>query len=290
MPNTLQTHSPETTENVEQSAIDTALRNAAESVADIEFSPDFQAYLSDTNQKLNPADAREYWGTVANFTETYLEAHADLSTLEKTAFTLAAALPLVLTASYSLKEYGGRYYPEKKIDKATTCTYNALLKEFVRAYPQQSESLHKSLLEITVLTIGDESKDFLTFADTQTEVTLKGIRHEVGYSQFLETAGIPYREASVEEDLKGRDIVIQHPLKEIGVDVKASLSEVEAHSTSSDQAAYAVKGNGDIIMYSMIKESAFQGGFEPSKQYLSRYSEGFGKTIRDAIVASIDKK
>lgn len=282
MSNTLQAHSPE---KIEQTTVDSALRAAINAVADIDTNIDFQAYLSDNNKKFNASDDPEYWETMAGFTETYLGSNDILSPLEKESFALVTNLPTALTASFHLKQSGNRFYPEKKADKATACTYNNLIKHYVTSYPQKSEALQGRLLEAALATLGDGSNEFTQ--NTLGEI-LKGVRHEIGFTRILDAGGFTYREATVEEDLKGRDIVVTYDGHDIGVDVKASLSEMEARG--SENSPYAIKNNGDIIMWSLLLDSQFNGYFEPDSAHIEDMVNSVKPSIEYVFRQAVAKK
>lgn len=279
-----------TPETLEQSAIDRALTIASTSVAELGFDKDFQHHLVGNGITLDTEDPAEYWGAVANFTETYLQNNSELTPLDRDSFALVANLPLALTHSYYLDKYQHQMdRGQIRSAKEVVCTYNGLLRHFVRTYPQQSEALKASLLNATLETMGAESTDFTTHAEQAIHATLKGIKHELGFSCILNSLGVTYRDATVEEDLKGRDVVIEFNGNDIGVDVKASLSEVDQKNRGSNGSPIAHKPNGDLVMFSMLLENDFNGGFEPSKKRVDDIAPAAGALLQKAILQSIAK-
>lgn len=272
-----------TPEIIEQHALDKALAESSTAVAELGFDPDFQAHLVDAGISLDTEDPSEYWGAVADFTGSYLKNHDELSPVEKDSFALIANLPLALTNSYYLKEYMGQMdRGQIRAAKEIVCSYNGLLKHFVTEYPQKSNQLNHSLLNATLEAMGADSTDFTKHAEHEITNTLRGVKHEIGFTRILESRGVAYREATVDEDLKGRDIVIQHNGRDLfGVDVKASLSEVDVKNRGSNGTPIARKSNGDIVMFSMLLEKDFHGGFEPSPQHI--------KDIAKPVVELIEK-
>lgn len=284
---TLHTTTPEL---VEQSEVSLALQRATSIVTELEFNDEFLAYLSSTNQTLDYEDASAYWRTISIYTDTYLDAHDELSPLERESYAVIANLPAAMIASYQLERYKNTLATSDfRTNKQTICTYNQLLKHYVTAFPQQSEPLHKELLDGVLQTVGAESADFTQHTEGVLQAILKGIRHEIGFTRLLDLAGIPYRESTVDEDLKGKDIVILFNGNEIGVDIKASLSEVEAQNKGATHNPYAIKANGNIVMYSMMLDTHFDGGFEPNKDRLKEVEATARGIIGGAVVEAIAK-
>lgn len=281
MTNTLIDHSLET---IPQSDIDATIHHSATIVSELEYDPNFQGFLVDTRTRLDHNDALAYWSTIGNYTETYLRDNESLSPLEKDSFALIANLPAAMTASYQLDKYSGDMsYKQKRSAKEVVCTYNRLVKHFITEYPQGSDPLKGDLLEALLTTIGAESHDFLKHSESTIDMRLRGMKHEIGFTQLLEEAGIPSREATIEEDLKGKDRVIEFNGHEIGVDVKASLSEIEAKHQGDSGKPYVVKPNGDIVMFSMLLDKHFDGGFQANKTHVASMAD----QVRSIVIASV---
>lgn len=287
MPDTLHTTTPE---KVESKAIDAALTQASTAVAELAFEPSFQQYLADKHIQIDTADATEYWSTVANYTETYLGEHDSLSQTEKDSFALIANLPIALTNSFYLKEHGRQMnYKQRRSLKENICSYNSLLKHFVTTYPVESNQMSRHLLSATLETIGGDSDDFTEHVEQEVANVLRGVKHEIGFTKILDSLGVTYREASVDEDLKGRDVVIEFGGRDIGVDIKASLSEVDVKNRGSNGTPIAHKPGGDIVMFSMLLEKDFNGGFIPSEQRISEIAPAAGALLQKALMQSIAK-
>lgn len=287
MPDTLRTSSPE---QAEHTAVESALAKSSSAVAEIAFDPGFRAHLADSGISLDNPDPAEYWGAVADFTGTYLENHPDLSQLEKDSFAVVANLPAAVTQSFYLEKYKGQLPgAQYRAAKETLSTYNGLLRHYVQNYPQQSEAFAHSLLGATLETMGAESKDLTKHTETWLKDVFRGVKHEIGFSQILDELGVTYRPATVSEDLKGRDLVIMFNGHEIGVDVKASLSEVEAKNHGANGSPVARKPSGDLIVFSMLLEKDFEGGFAPDKRRVEEIAPAAGALLQKAILESIAK-
>lgn len=278
-----------TPETIEQTAIDQAIHGAASEVAELSFDPNFQAFLSARNVRLETDDPEAYWGAVADYTEDYVQSHDTLTPLEKDSFGLVANLPLALTKRYHLDRYKNSMdRTQIRQAKEVVCAYNGLLKHFVTAYPQQSEQLHQSLLAATLETMGSDSADFTAHAETVLKDTFKGVKHEIGFAQVLDTLGVEYRESTVEEDLKGRDFIITFGGKEIGIDVKASLDQVDSKNRGASGPT-AVKPNGDIVMFTLLTEKDFAGTFQPTDKAVENISLPAGAFLQKAVHQSLAK-
>src|SRR5690606_29739043 len=100
------------------------------------------------------------------------------------------------------------------------------------------------------------------------EGMLKGVKHELAFAATLDSFGLPYRATTIQEDLKGRDLVLLLGEREIGIDVKASLSTVDVRNNGSDGSPIAIKPNGDLVIYSLFTEKDFADSFTPTQEAL----------------------
>lgn len=281
--------SQHTPEIYAQTSIDRAIHTASSEVAELSFDPDFQAYLSAHNVRLETDDAEAYWGAVAGYTEQYVGTHETLTPLEQDSFALVANLPLALTKRYHLDHFTTSMDRSQiRQAKETVCAYNGLLKHFVTAYPQQSEQLHQNLLAATLETMGSDSAEFTAHAETVLRETFKGVKHEIGFAKVLDSLGVDYREGTVEEDLKGRDFIIAFKGKQIGVDVKASLDQVDSKNGGATGPT-AVKRDGDIVMYTLLTEKDFAGTFQPTEEAIANISLPAGAFLQKAVQQSLAK-
>ncbi len=287
MPNTLKTTTPE---KIADQSLDKALTEASSAVAELSFDPSFQEHLVSSGVSVDSDNPAEYWGAVADFTENYLNDHESLSQVEKDSFALIANLPLALTNSYHLRQYGGQMsYRQRRAAKEVVCNYNDLFKHYVTSYPAQSDQISRHLLSATLETMGADSRDFTDHAEREINDRVKGIKHEIGFTKILDTLGVDYRGTTVDEDLKGRDIIIQFMGHEIGVDIKASLSEVDVKNRGSNGTPIAIKTNGDLVMFSMLLEPDFKGGFIPDQTRIETIAPAAGALLQKALMQSIAK-
>lgn len=279
-----------TPETIAQTEIDQQLHSAAERVNDQMYDPAFLAALTHAGVSVDGSDPSAYWRVMAEYTARQTGANSELSPLEKETTQLIGYLPNALLQGYHLKHQKNLLSDaEVKSAKRTACTYNNLLKDFVRKHPQGADQLKASLLNGVLLTVGGDSYDFNEFADKALDDTLRGVKHEIGFGAILDALGVPHRDATIAEDLKGRDIVITFNGLEIGVDVKASLDQIDGKNHGSDGKPYAVKPSGDLVMFSMLLDKDFEGSFTPSSTRLNEVAPQAGGYLHQALTQALAK-
>lgn len=280
-----------TPEAVGQAELDRHFSDAAERVADQMFEPEFHALLGKAGIDINDSDPSLYWQKMAEYTARKTGSNSELSSLEKHTTQLIGFLPNTLLQEYHLRFHKDLLSEQEiRSAKRTACTYNNLLKDFVRTYPQDAEHLKQNLLGGILQTVGGESIDFNEFTNMSLDTTLRGVKHEVGFGVILDTLGVEHRDATISEDLRGRDLVIMFNGHEIGIDVKASLDQVDGKNHGSENMPYAVKHNGDVVMFSMLLEKDFAGGFTPTSTLVSELAPQAGGYLHQALMHSIAKK
>jgi hypothetical protein len=285
-------HTPVNTEQHETNHLVEVLENVGRRVGELEREPAFQRFLIEHGIDSN--DREEYWRAVASYADQLVDGNEALSEVERASLALAANLPTVLISSYHLKHNQASLDKQAlRTAKATACSYNNLLKHYVLAHPQPVDQLHQSLLGVTLQTIGNDYTEMTTYAETYLNVTFKGIKHEIGFSQILDTFPkevVNYREATVEEDLKGQDVVITFNGHAIGVDVKASLSEIENKNNGSSRTPIARKSDGDLVMWSMLQDEDFGNSFTASPEKIAERAVAAGGFLQHALLESIAKR
>lgn len=287
MPDTLQSTTPE---KIDTGRIDKALVSASTAVSELPFNEDFQVYLSEKGVGMDTADPAAYWEAVASYTDNYLDNHETLSQTEKDSYVLTASMPIALTNSYYLQNHGPQMnYQQRRAAKEVVCSYNDLFKHYVTTYPVQADQMSHQLLSAVIETMGDDSRDFTDHAEKEINARIKGMKHEIGFTKILDSLGVSYRSATTDEDLKGRDVIIQFNGHEIGIDIKASLSEVDMKNRGSNGTPVAIKPNGDLVMFSMLLENDFNGGFIPGNSRIETIAPAAGALLQKALMQSIAK-
>lgn len=286
MNETLKHKNPETSELISP---ETSLRDASTRIAELGFDHDFQRFLADKRIPIDTEDPDVYWGAVAQYTDKLLT-DPSLSPLERDSLAVVASLPLALTHSYYLERHADQLQPaQRRAAKETASTYNSLLKHYVTTYPQESDALQHSLQSAVLETMGADADEFTRFTGQHLGARLRGVKHEIGFSKILDQLGLPYREASLQEDLKGKDLIITYRGRNVGVDVKASLDQVDGKNRGSNGTPVAVKPGGDIVIFSMLRDADFKGSFEPDPARVAEIAPAAGAILQRALNQALAK-
>ena len=282
-------------ESVSQAEMDRYFHSASEAIVEQMYEPEFHDLLDRAGIDIETTDPAIYWEKMALYTHQKVTS-SELAPAQKETLALVGYLPNFIYNKALLSRHeqlGARSTlstSEIRNAKRTACAYNNLLKDFVKKHPQSPDHLEASLLESTLQTAGSESRDFSTYAETAIATTIKGIKHEIGFGAILDSLEIPHRDATIDEDLKGQDIVIIFNGQEIGVDIKASLNKVAEINPDTPDLPYAIKNNGDLVMFSMLQDADFGNGFEPSPSQISERADKTRDIIAMAVVGALAKK
>ncbi len=241
--------------------LDTAFDAAIDDIKSLRFSPDFQAYCAEQNIKESPRSL-EYWAAVAEFQQTTIDTESDpmLAHIQ----TIVAATPDAILRNTMLDEQQFEY-KEAHEHKKVLSHYNALIRDFADSYPDTSVSGMIANLNNTALaTVAESSRHMQRSSQKLTRAIVRGAQHEAAFGALLQHTGFPYRPATIEEDLRGMDYVVEIPeLKDpIGIDVKASLSKIEAknHDTD-DNELFAFSPENNLILWSMVTDAELADRF-----------------------------
>lgn len=135
-------------------------------------------------------------------------------------------------------------------------TFNGSVRNFAEQWNPVAASLHGNLTKMVPMSVEKAGRDS---ASQRIAACIRGAQHELGFSQILTSVGIAHREAAMEEDIKGKDIIITEPgYPVLDIDVKASLSEIEAKG--GENKAFARDVRGTYKVYSLIKDKEFAEG------------------------------
>ncbi len=265
------THSPETQtpEFYTTEDINNALGNAERTLPRLQQDPSF--HLSCVNQGIDPLKdtaSLPYWYAMSAYvnerTTTAQENGADPLTMD--ALRLIAAAPATLLEAHKLSTRSFHDFHDRRHAREITSAFNGQLREFGYRYPETSvKGMTTALLGTTAQVL--PSREQRAAATYQMKAHIRGMQHELGFGQILMQANIPCRETSLSEDLKGLDYVLTigtgAKQRAIGVDVKASLSEIESHGSNQ---AFAKTADNHLVIYSMIHDSEFADRFFISEQ------------------------
>jgi hypothetical protein len=207
-------------------------------------------------------DAR-YWEIVEDMVYDKLkegEAKGE-SDLELAALQITAGTPLFLQAESLLKNHTPMSSHERHGLRERVSYFNSLIRYVGSTYPEVRAS------EISAAMVGAAEIAGMSGQETSHQIrnTIRGAQHELAFGQLLAAGGTEYRGATTEEDLHGIDYVVNVGNKTLLVDVKASLSEVEALGGS--RGPFAVRWSqrrnqpNVTVMYSLAKDSELGDSF-----------------------------
>lgn len=152
--------------------------------------------------------------------------------------------------------------PDQKAEwrtaKQVVSVFGSEIRDYaLRNHAVQAETLSVGLQKILPYSVEPGSQ---VIAKQNIEQTIRGAQHELAFGQILSFADMKSRAATVEEDKKGIDFVVNEGLPtEMFLDVKASLSEIEAQGGINK--AYARKPGNKLVIFSLVKDSELHGGF-----------------------------
>jgi hypothetical protein len=246
-----------------QHEIIAAFGDAQQAIYKMTIDAQFQLRCATNNvDPYEDMDKPAYWDTVAEHAEAMVARTRErqVDSVRLSAFQLLACTPSYVFQQDAIDNEAHRNSVERHQGKRVMSYYNNLIRNFGANYPETNTTdLSVALLNMTNRAI--ESPTLQRNAVNQIRQTIRGAQHELGFGQILEYTSRDYRTTAVDEDLKGIDYIIGgNDAPELRVDVKASLSEIE--HLSGRGMAYAVKRDGKIVMYSLIKDKEFHGTFQ----------------------------
>jgi hypothetical protein len=207
-------------------------------------------------------DAR-YWEIVEDMVNDKVkegEANGE-SDLDLAALQITAYAPLFLQAEHLLNSHAAMSSQERQGLRQRTSFYNDLIRFVGGNYPDaQASSISGAMLGAAEIA-GMSSPE----TSNQVRATIRGAQHELAFRQLLTERGKKFRDSTQEEDLHGIDFVVNVNGKDLMVDVKASLSEVEALGGSNGPFAMKWATNrhqpNKTVIYSMVKDSELGDNF-----------------------------
>lgn len=207
-----------------------------------------------------------YWEIMAQYQAEKAQDES-LSGLESYAQTLASYTPSAILHKQAL-ESSHLTRDERHMHKEALSGYNTFLREFAGNYPDISATeLLTELLRVTQVTVAENSNSLQAHADTYLRGAIHGAQHELGFKSILDQAvidypGLSYRTTTVEEDLKGGDYVITLPDgKEIIVDVKASLDQIDGKNSGNTGSYFHVTADGQLVILSCLTNAELGAHF-----------------------------
>lgn len=242
-----------------------AFSNAEEAIYTITEMPEFaQACTQNHLDAIKSAHAPEYWQIVSNFAiEEIGKRRAEgEDSLELAAFEISALTPSYLFASRTLAHHEARNYKEARYLKERASYFNGLLRDAGATFEGMRASETSKAMETVAFMAG--LSDSATIE--QIKWTVRGAQHELAFGQILNHTSHNFTPATIEQDMRGIDYTINLGSETMLIDVKASLSEIEA--LGGGRGAFALRRSPTnphrtpvVVMYSYVKDHEFNDHF-----------------------------
>lgn len=178
---------------------------------------------------LGPDDTEkpEYWRAFAE--SASIKANESLATTNKRSpsdvlHELLCSVPDLCYAQTYLDSWGSKTSADIKDATLRCARFNGIVQEFATVYPDvRFSSLVSAMTHIASQSI--EQKSIVEKTAEIARLKCVGIRNELGFGQFMHFAGVAYRPATPEEDLRGVDIIIfgKDRNQDLRLDIKSNL-------------------------------------------------------------------
>lgn len=236
-----------------------ALLSAEEAIYSLVEQPAFaEACLQRGLDPNASVDTTPYWELVGDFAlhDIAQRRAAGEPEVTLTAFELIALTPSFLHTEAALQHDQGSSREDMHDHKARASYFNGLLRYFGSNFDARASELSQAMANVADIA-------GLSGPDTDDEIrsVVRGAQHELAFGQILAHTGHGYQPADTEQDLKGADYTIELDGDRLLVDVKASLSEIEA--LGGEKSAFAIRWPRNrhqeavIVMYSLTQDADF---------------------------------
>jgi hypothetical protein len=269
-------------ETVTSQEIDESFGGARANMMSLVQSPEFHQACAEAD--VDPFDDTEvaYWQVMQNQAEEILDSAKDVGEMNETDYQtnrLVFAAPNYVMRQAEL-DRGDSSSQSQREAKVVASNFNDAMRDFATAFPE----VNASTLEVNLQNVVNETmfeEEMIQAGSEYIKETIRGARHEAAFGQILTQAGFDFRETTTEEDLKGADFMIETGDGEAPLDVKASLSDIEARGR--EQQPYAVKPDGTVVIYSHLLDSEFAGKLGISEDKAAEKAEIVAPSLEEAL-------
>ncbi len=248
-------------------------------INEIRYGDTFQEFIAARGiHPYKQSGEQPYWIALNDFVNRKTSGVIEMSEIEQLqarTMQLLAATPNFIFADALL----GQNTDKRHTDRVAVSTYNGLVRDLAVAYPNLTASALSNVLVNSLQATMQFNAPPLPQAAAQVNKCIRGAQHELAYGALLKAGGLPYRITTVAEDLKGIDYVVLVDGKETKVDVKASLSEIEANMS---QGAYVLRRD-KVLMYSMVTDSELCDRFVPPPEITAQRAPVVALQLQDAV-------
>ncbi|PSO43272.1 hypothetical protein BRC19_01255 [Candidatus Saccharibacteria bacterium QS_5_54_17] len=270
-------------ETVTSQEIDESFGRARANLMSLVQSPEFHQACAEAD--VDPFDDTEvaYWQVMQNQAEEVLDSAKDVGEMNETDYQtnrLVFAAPNYVMRQAEL-EGGDSNPPQNRREaKVVASKFNDAMRDFATAFPE----VNASALEVNLQNVVNETmfeEEMIQAGSEYIKQSIRGARHEAAFGQILAQAGFNFRETTIEEDLKGADFMIETGDGEAPLDVKASLSDIEARG--QEQQPCTVKPDGTVVIYSHLLDSEFAGKLGISEDKAAEKAEIVAPSLEEAL-------
>lgn len=235
------------------------LAEQADTISDLSSSRDVQLRAAQygIDKRHNPS---QYWGIVADIGEeqsSQLYEAGKLSAKAALARQIITRTPEMFCLQEQMTAHSFPSGDAFRLAKERLSYYNSLIRSLaVSDESLKANDIARSILVSAGSTLHTPQERLIPTA----QQIIRGAQHEIGFAKILSHTSLTYREATLEEDLKGSDLVLINGDDEIGFDVKASLDKVAAtRGGYEDVQPFVRKRDGSIVGYSCLQDADFKG-------------------------------
>ncbi len=247
-------------ETVTNEEIRQGFGEAWERIYELIKTPQFQQACMEADIDPFGDDRPEYWEFLQDYAYDSLKTrgeNGEIGHLAAKTEELAFAVPVYAMRLAEL-EKGGLSRDEERKAKITASAFNGLIRDFAEKYPDvRTGTIERELHNVVNDTIYDD--ELSQVGSRYIKESIRGAQHELAFGQILEQTGIEFRDATLEEDMRGADYILDPEGEKVKLDVKASLSNIEAKGNSG--VPYAERSDGTVVMYSHVRDQEFNGTF-----------------------------
>lgn len=169
--------------------------------------------------------------------------------------------------------------------KRKVIEFDRALKEMVDDNP--SVGFNETLRFLGQSIISTSGEDTYRKVADDLRAILVGMRHEIAAEQMFEYLDMEYRQTSIEEDLRGKDIVLMYEGKDwVGVDIKGSARGAEA----GREKARSKGRNDNIIVWSHCHDEDFGNTFRLDNELIYEQSSAFIADVTDQLNAQAARR
>jgi len=296
----------ENNSNNHDSTVAASWNHALDIVLSFDGDNDFKQTLTDGNIDTNNKSTIDY----ANALSLYAQKYCDLNLLHNRIdqsiadqIKLLASVPFFLHVKYEISVYEydkkTRWLPEDEMArlrafKPYAIWYNQLLSDFMYANPLGKLADLENILIKQALSYFPRQIDTI---EHDIEQVTRGARTEAITRSLLDLTAVNYVPGTINDDLRGGDLIIEYNGKRVRLDIKSSLGPIVelrgGLDKSSDDVSYAIhrikrdlkKEDATIVLFPGFSDEDTNGLFslQLPKYTIQKHADFIAKQIHLAF-------